>query len=471
MNRILDTDSYKLSHWNQYPQGTTNMMSYFESRGGIYDKTLFFGLQYYLKKYLENPITMEEVEEARMFSALHGEPFNYDGWKYIVEELNGKLPIRIKAVPEGSVIPKSNVLMTVESTDEKVFWIVSWFETLLVRLWYPITVATNSFEIKKVIRKYLEESSDSPELELDFKLHDFGSRGATSQEASAIGGASHLVNFKGSDNISGIYLANKYYNCEMSGYSIPAAEHSTITMWGKENEVKAYENMINQYGNTSIFACVPDSYDIYNATENLWGKELKQKVSDMNATLVVRPDSGDPVEVIIDVLEILDKQFGSTINSKGYKVLNKVRVLQGDGIDINDVEEIYKKTLEKGFSATNVGFGMGGGLLQKDLNRDTHKFAFKCCWAKINNKDIEVFKNPITDTVKKSKKGRLTTCVIDNQVFPYIDDISKKPNEAIELLELVYENGKILKQYTFEEVRNNSIKNYENYDKWLDYTL
>ena len=178
----LDSDSYKLSHWKQYPKNTTSMFSYFESRGGRYPNTLFFGLQYYLKKYLTTPITMENVEEAAEFAIAHGESFNLEGWKRVVNVHGGHLPVRIKAVPEGSLIPVSNILMSVESTDPELFWIVSWLETMLVRVWYPTTVATQSWHIKQNIKKFLEETADDPET-ISFKLHDFGSRGVSSQES------------------------------------------------------------------------------------------------------------------------------------------------------------------------------------------------------------------------------------------------------------------------------------------------
>ena len=457
VSTILDTDSYKLSHWVQYPPKTTNMFSYFESRGGTGDKTLFFGLQYYLKKYLSTPITMEMVEEAKTFSELHGVPFNYDGWKYIATDLKGKLPVRIKAVPEGAVVPKSNILMSVESTDERCFWVASWLETILVRLWYSITVATNSFEIKQAIKHFMDKNADYSETDLGFKLHDFGSRGVSSQESAGIGGMSHLVNFLGSDTIAGIYYANKYYGSEMAGFSIPASEHSTMTMWGKDNEVEAYRNMIKQYGNGGIFACVSDSYDVYNATENMWGGELKQEVLDMNATLVVRPDSGDPVMVPVELVEILDKKYGHTINSKGYKVLNKVRVIQGDGINKYDVMVILAALDGRGYSAENMAFGMGGGLLQKDMDRDTHKFAFKCSWAIVDGQEVEVFKQPKTDAVKKSKRGRLKLSYVQD---PNTADITistvTQDTPGDDFLELVYENGEIKKEYTLDQVRKNT---------------
>jgi nicotinamide phosphoribosyltransferase len=466
-NFLMSVDSYKLSHWKQYPIGTTNMFSYFESRGGKFPNTLFFGLQYYLMKYLSKPITKENVEEAKDFAALHGEPFNYDAWMRIVNELGGMLPIKIKAVPEGSIIPTHNILFSVESTNEKYFWVTSWVETGLVRMWYPITIATNSWYIKQNIKKYLDLTADNTDAEIGFKLHDFGARGVTSMEQAAIGGMSHLVNFLGSDTIDGIRAMNYYYDEKMSAFSIPAAEHSTITAYGKENEVEAYRNMIKQYGDTSIFACVSDSYDIFNATENIWGGILKDEVMKMKATLVIRPDSGEPIMVINKLLDIISNRFGSTINTKGYKVLNpKVRIIQGDGVDAESINNILQSIIKNGYSASNIAFGSGGGLLQKDFNRDTQKFAFKCSWMKINGQDVDIFKDPITDPGKKSKKGILDLKLMNDkrevQTHPFRELYARDS-----LMQTVFENGKILIKTNCKEVRERANQEpYKQYDGW-----
>lgn len=449
----LDTDSYKFSHWPQYPAGTTWMMSYLESRGGKYSHINFFSLQYYLKEFLSKPITMENVNEAAEFAKLHGEPFNYEGWSYIVEKHKGFLPVRIRAVPEGLAVPVNNVLMTVESTDPKVFWVVSWLETMLLRVWYGSTVCTRSNNIRKIITSYLEKTSDDPKSEINFKLHDFGSRGVSSQESAAIGGAAHLVNFMGSDTLAGVYMANKYYKSEMAGFSIPAAEHSTITMWGKDKEVEAYRNMLKAYGRAgTLLACVSDSYDLYNAITNLWGKELREEVINSGATLVVRPDSGHPATVVLESLKRLDEAFGTTFNKKAYKVLNHVRVIQGDGINEDSIREILETITSAGYSATNVAFGMGGGLLQQ-LDRDTNKFAFKCSAALVDGKLVEVFKDPVTDHGKQSKKGILDLVYLGGQ----FKTVSGMDNFG-SVLKTVFENGKITREYTLAEVRANAAK-------------
>jgi nicotinamide phosphoribosyltransferase len=445
-NPILDVDSYKASHWLQYPPNTTAMYSYLESRGGKYPVTVFFGLQYILKEYLTRPIESWMVDEAVSFFAAHGVPFNEAGWRYIAEDLNGRLPIRISAVPEGTVVPVHNVLMTIESTDPKTFWLVSWLETLFLRVWYPTTVATQSWHLKKVIYGALAKTADDPDGEIAFKLHDFGARGVSSCESSGIGGMAHLVNFSGSDTVQGVVYANHYYHHPMAAFSIPAAEHSTITAWGKEGEALAYQNMLDQFAKPgSLVAVVSDSYDLWNAVDHLWGDRLRQAVIDSGATVIIRPDSGNPAQIVGQVLERLEQYFGSVINQKGYKVLNHVRVIQGDGVNEASMSEILANIETLGFSATNVAFGMGGALLQK-LNRDTQKFAVKCSEVTVDGKAIAVYKDPITDPGKTSKKGRLALIKTDTGYKTVASSVDDQ-------LVCVYENGKILQEQSLEDIR------------------
>lgn len=451
-NPLLDVDSYKSSHWLQYPHGTTSMFNYVESRGGKHRETIFFGLQYYIKRYLTQRIRERDVDEATVFFKMHGMPFNYDGWMYVARKLNGRLPVRIRAVPEGSVVPNQNALFTVESTDPNAFWVVSWLETMLLRVWYTINVATLSYSIKQVIKRALERSSDDWENEIMFKLHDFGCRGVSSRESAALGGAAHLVNFAGSDTVPGIVLANSYYDAKMAAFSIPASEHSSITSWGRDNEEAAYANMIARFAKPgSVFACVSDSYDLWNAIDNLLGEKLRRNVCDSGATLVVRPDSGDPITIVSKAVQHLDAKFGSKTNSKGFRVLNNVRVIQGDGINDESVGDILSLLMACGYSATNVAFGMGGALLQCH-NRDTNKFAMKCSSITVNNVETDVFKDPVTDKNKKSKAGRLDL-VNDGDSYRTV----RLENGAVEAdntaMVTVYENGAVRHTWTLDEIR------------------
>jgi len=772
INPILNVDSYKTSHFGFMENGTTEIFSYIENRvGGSYKSTVFFGLQFFLKEYLSTRITMEMVDEAETFIMAHGEPFNRSGWEYIVKHLNGKIPLRIKAVPEGTVVPEGNVLVTVENTDPNCAWVSSYFETALLRaVWYPSTVATRSKKLKEIITNYLYVTG-SPSL-IDFKLIDFGARGVSSLESSMISGAAHLVNFLGTDNIAGIHCVQKYYNTtEMVGFSIPAcydkdteiltsqgfkpfkelsmddkvaeyhtdntiffntpekiiesyyegnmvhfsdqsngkvdlmvtpnhrmirkslasdkieiflaadagyshrnriiqngrthsgksmspmdrlkvafqadgafashaedyngsrndtspirfsfkkrrkidrltsildelnifytkntyengythfwvavpvvekfqkdlswidisnisyewandfieecsywdghrrnnnlfeytsinknntdtvqaiavlcgvrtlyyiykdkrenrkttyklslwlnnegilgtkvkktivpykgniycvtvksgmivtrrnnkvaisgnSEHSVTTSWGVDREEEFFSHAIDTYGGPGkMISLVADSYDLFNAI-NILGTKLKQKIIDNGCTIVVRPDSGDPVEMVLRTVESLANHFGFQYNTKGYKVLHpSVRVIQGDGINENSVDEILRTLALNKYSADNVTFGCGGYLLQQ-LNRDTQRFAMKASSVVVNGERRDICKTPKTDLTKASKKGRIT--LVSN-----VKGISTKNEEDVTrsdivLLKTVFENGEIINECAFDEVRKNA---------------
>lgn len=461
-NLLLNTDSYKASHWLQYPPGADATFFYVESRGGTHDRTVFFGLQAILKEYLARPITHADVDEAGQVFAAHGEPFNEQGWRYIVDHHGGLLPVRIRAVPEGTVVPTHNALMTIESTDPNAFWAPSYLETLLLRIWYPITVATISWHAKQTLRQFLQRTSDDPEGQLPFKLHDFGSRGVSSVESAAIGGAAHLVNFLGTDTVSALQLAKAYYHEPMAGYSIPAAEHSTITSWGRDNEVEAYRNMLRRFAKPgATVAVVSDSYDIFHAIREYWGKALKQEVIDSGATVVIRPDSGDPVAVVHQCMELLDDAFGHTLNGKGYKVLNHVRIIQGDGINPTSIRAILERITSAGYATDNIAFGMGGALLQR-LDRDTQKFALKCSAVRVDGRWIDVYKDPATDKGKQSKRGRMT--LLRHREYGNYRTASASPETAslagIDLppgyddaMVTVWENGQLVNDWSLAQIR------------------
>jgi nicotinamide phosphoribosyltransferase len=411
-NRLLKTDSYKLSHFAQYPKGTSYISSYIEARGSTIngcDEIVVFGLQKFIKDFLLQPITRAEVFEAKAFADLHGEPFNLDGWLYIVDKHNGFLPLHIEAIAEGTVVKIGTPIVQITNTDDKCAWLTSYFEPAILQdVWYGSTVATISRECKKaIVEASLKSSNDLSGV--PFKLHDFGYRGVSSTESAQLGGAAHLVNFMGSDTIAGICGAMHYYNADMAGFSIPAAEHSTMTIRGKEGEREAFQAMIDAYATEpgKIFAVVSDAYDIYNAVRNLWaGNGLLEQVKAKGCKVVIRPDSGDPLVVPIDIVELLwDLTPEKLINSKGYKILPPyVGVIQGDGINVNSIPKIIDNLLDRGFSMDCLNFGMGGGLLQQ-VNRDTFKWAMKASWGVVNGKEIDIYKDPVTDQGKKSKRG------------------------------------------------------------------
>lgn len=470
-NLILSlVDSYKTSHFGFMEDGTTEIFSYIENRqGGEYEKTMFFGLQYFLKEYMQTPITMEMVDQAEKFLTAHGEPFNRIGWEYIVRTLKGKIPLEVRAVREGVIVPEGNAMVTFVNTDPNCAWVTSYFETAFLRaVWYPSTVATRSFYMKRLILKYLDETGDPSSI--GFKLIDFGSRGVSSLESSMLGGAAHLVNFSGTDNISGIICSMQYYNEEkVTGFSIPASEHSVTTARGKNGEEKFFSDAIDTYGGPGkLISLVADSYDLENAIKII-GTNLKQKILDNGCTIVVRPDSGEPSEMVLYTVQELEKYFGATTNKLGYKVLHpSVRVIQGDGITLRSVEQILCTLKEFKYSADNVAFGSGGYLLQQ-LNRDTQRFAMKASSVVVNGERRDICKTPKTDMTKKSKSGRLmyVADIIPTSdggvpLYSYkltrtikVEDFDK--NLYIDLMPVVYRNGEILKEYTFDDVRHNAI--------------
>jgi nicotinamide phosphoribosyltransferase len=468
MKIIKRTDSYKPTHWNMLPEGTEYVYSYFESRKGAkFEKTPFFGLQAIIKKYfIGSVVTQADIEQAALlFKAHYGDEtyFNRKGWEYILETHGGKLPLRIRAVPEGTPVTVNNVLMTVENTDPKCAWLTNYVESVLTHVWYPSTVAALSRATKEVLVGFLARTSDNPAA-VNFMLHDFGYRGATCDEAAAIGGAGHLLNFLGTDTLVAMDFAIEYYKADLNGlaYSVAATEHSIMTARGPHGEEDILDDLLNKYPK-GILATVADSFDIYNYVENLVCKKFKDRILARDGVLVVRPDSITPLHPTPEsetlwIVQTLANNMGYTLNSKGFMVLNpKVRVLWGDGIDKDGIEKILT-TLEKaGFSAENMVFGMGGGLLQK-VNRDTQRFAFKSSAQCRNGTWHDVYKLP-KDLSKASKRGRLALVKYNDGTFATVPE--HLPNYQAsgmtgDLLETVFLNGDLVKEYTFTEVRNNA---------------
>jgi nicotinamide phosphoribosyltransferase len=468
VNPILNLDSYKLTQRYQYPAGMTNLSSYIEARaGGDLPHVVFFGLQAFIRQYLMQAITSADVVEASRIAAQHGIPFYADGWQAIVDKHAGFLPLRIQALAEGAVTKPGVALVQVQATDPEFAWLVSPIETALLRaIWYPTTVASYSFATKLLLKKWLTHTADDLSA-LDFMLHDFGARGVSSFESSVLGGAAHLLNFKGTDTISALpFIQAAYDTTEVVGFSVPASEHSTITSWGKSDEVYAYDNMLNLFGDGNIVSIVSDSYDIYNAIDVLYGEVLKDKIENMKARLVVRPDSGVPEVVVCEVVERLGAKFGYTVNSKGYKVLNpKVRVLQGDGVNLQSIDTILTALSSAGWSAENVLFGMGGALLQIQ-NRDTLRFAMKASAIEIDGVWQDVYKEPKTDPTKNSKRGVLSV-VYANDVGELVtirkSELEAHPMayDATDYLRDVWKNGEQLQSFTFADIRERIDNTYK----------
>lgn len=483
-NIMMMADSYKASHSFMMPDGLTEVYSYLESRGGDMPATVFFGLQYYIKKYLTGvQVTRPKLRKAKRFWDKHvGEgKFDVEGWQTIIDECDGKLPLEIKAVPEGSVIPVKNILMSIRNTHPRAYFLTNWVETLLMKIWATITIASNSRRLMQLLVKYGQETCDNID-HVKFQMHDFGYRGVSSEETAAVLGAAHLVMFLGTDTAAGVHMLQKYYGEEMAGFSIPASEHSVMCSHRisdtSTGEVNAMRQILTRYADGTV-AIVSDTYNIYYACDTIFGKELKDLILSRDGKLVIRPDSGDPVKVLCGdptcddpgqlgdwtrkgVIRILADRFGATPNERGFMVLNsKIGVIQGDGIDYAMTQQILERLTDIGFAASNLNFGSGGGLLQK-FDRDSMKFAIKATHAIVNGRHINLQKTPITDPGKNSKKGYLKL------VYDYLYGAHGRSNEKCyqtvemsvenadfsdDILRPIFLNGELLIDEKFETIR------------------
>lgn len=410
-NLCVTTDSYKVSHATQFPAGTSFVSYYGESRSE--NEHLITGGMNLLAKTLEQGITAEDVERAAKLYAAHfgnSKLFAYDLWMRVVNEFGGKLPVRLLALPEGSLAKSKVPMYILEPTHPDFISLCGYLEThVLSSVWYQSTVATRSFKCKEVINRYMKETSCLEGAEYDFvlntRLHDFGARGVTCTQQMAVGGLSHLYSFIGTDTVMSMIMAQDLYGFEgAAGISIPAREHSTTISWSNEDD--AFHNSIDSYG-AGVYACVMDSYDFQAAVTRVC-TEMKDKIIAAGGTFVIRPDSGDMIQNIMFALETAGKHFGFTYNDKGYKVLSKhVRIIQGDDINNEvDIGRVLSWMEGKRWSAENIAFGMGGGLLQK-LNRDTYKFAMKLSAITVDGESRGVRKCPKGAEWKASKAGQL----------------------------------------------------------------
>lgn len=460
-NFILQADSYKPSHERLYPDDLRGLYAYFESRGGQFQDIVFFGLQYYLQQLSGQVFDLTDIGDAEWFWSKHfgrSDVFNADAWLRLHNKHAGRLPLRIKALPEGTVVPTHIPLFTVENTDDEFPWLVTYVETLLSKVWYPTTIATQSHYLRERIRSIGLDTSDNIDASVDFMVHDFGYRGVTCEEQAQIGGAAHLLSFKGTDTIAGIRFLQQYYTdydktplAPMYGFSIPATEHSVIMT--HPSEEAAFKHVLEVFPD-GIVACVSDTVDIRQAVEKLWGERFHDQIETRNGRLVVRPDSGDPREIVLWTLEMLWERFGGTLTRYGYRVLAEcIRVIQGDGMNVTTIPELYQAVVDANFAVENVAVGSGGGLLQQ-VTRDTCRFAYKPSWARYADETTRnISKNPKTDGGKRSQAGRFA-------VIHRTDDLRTKYECVQEtscigsqnLLTTVFENGIMSKTTTYEEI-------------------
>lgn len=493
---ILLTDGYKLDHRRQYPKGTERVYANWTPRSCAHYKeaeegAVVFGLQYLIKKYLIDDFNENFFKQpkekvvgtfARRVNTFLG-PDNQVGVEHIaaLHDL-GYLPLRIKALPEGSICPIRVPAVTVINTKDEFFWLTNYFETLIsTTLWLPMTSATSARLYKKELRRHARKTGFINQPGLDFLCHDFSMRGMAGVEASVMSGMAHLTSFTGGETIPAIYGLEKYYGAnpesgEIIAGTVPATEHSVMCAGGKYDEFDTFKRLITEVYPQGFVSIVSDTWDFWKVMTDYLPR-LKDTIEAREGRVVIRPDSGDPVHIICGyeaddfenfqeeaecsvaerkgAYEILWDIFGGSINAAGYKVLNaKIGMIYGDSITLERQKEIYRRLEAKGFAATNLVLGVGSFTYQYK-SRDSLGFAMKATWCQVNGEGREIFKDPKTDDgVKKSLKGLI--CVKKDQMgkFYAIDQVSPDV-EATGELHTVFENGQLIKEWTLSEIREN----------------
>lgn len=475
------TDSYKASHPPLYPEDTIEQVAYGEFRcsydhDSIDHRILFYGLSYIIDTYIARQWTRGDLEKSLQFYSTHGPgytmyPFPYELFKDIVEECNGWLPLWIEGLPEGSIIYPHTPVYTI-TAEKKYSGLVTWLETLLTMVWYPTTVGTLSRRTRDAIQRAFDESVEfSSHYLIDSRLHDFGFRGCATVEQAMIGGAAHLLSFTGTDTaVAAYHVQFNLNNNAPIGVSIPATEHSV--MLAHQSEYFAVIQTIRTYGQ-GAYAIVMDSYDYASALEEIIPSVKSEKMT-AGGFMVIRPDSGDPIQSVLSALKALNGVFGSTLNALGYKVLSGCGVIQGDGINYATINAILDAVLTAGYSAQNVAFGMGSSLLHR-VNRDTMSFATKLCFARSSDGvGRSICKTPKTDPAKISLPGPfivLRACdtgIIT--VHPANDgDLLLKTHEKEKAFIVYYDHGPVQREKPlFKQIRAASLDQWKRAPKILD---
>lgn len=452
-NPLFDTDSYKYSHATQYPEGTEFVSSYIEPRRGWngIGYVLFFGLQVELAKLARIRITQAMIDEAAPVLQAHGLTLYTEGWQRIVDAHEGRLPVLIEALPEGTLAPVGVPQMRIRNTDPACWWLPSFLETRLLRaVWYPSTVATLSHFVVGKIRAALIKT-DGSDAGAEFKLHDFGARGASSAQTAALGGLAHLVSSRGTDTAMALVYARNYYGADVAGFSIPATEHSTMTALGEEGELDQMRTLLAK-NPEGLVACVSDSYDLMRAVKQYWGGALKEDVLARDGVLIVRPDSGDPLEIVPDVIEALMAEFGYSTTAQGYRLLpEKLRVIQGDGVNRFSIIQIMDVMMARGLAIGNIAFGMGGGLLQ-EVDRDCFSYSMKASAIQRGGVWHDVYKDPVTAKGSKtSRRGQQGVMRTDSGAL-VARRLENIPPGA-DALQPVFRDGTLVGVRSFENIR------------------
>ncbi|MFK7060767.1 nicotinate phosphoribosyltransferase [Flavobacterium oreochromis] len=479
MNPLLLTDGYKVDHRRQYPENTTLVYSNWtprKSRIQEVDEIVFFGLQYFIKKYIiedfqtnffNQPKETVVARYARRINNYLGE--NQVGTAHI-EALHdlGYIPMVFKALPEGVSVPIRVPMFTMYNTQSEFFWLTNYFETLLSAVvWLPCTSATIAKQYRKVLSRYAQETSSLPEF-VDWQGHDFSMRGMGGIESAVISGMGHLLSFTGTDTIPAIDALEMYYNAnsdnELIGGSVAATEHSVMCMGTTEGEFETFQRLIKEVYPKGIVSIVSDTWDLWKVLTDYMPR-LKETILSREGKVVVRPDSGDPVLILCGnpngkneqerkgVVELLWDVFGGTTNEKGFKELApQIGAIYGDSITVERATNICEQLKQKGFASTNVVLGIGSYTYQYNT-RDTFGFAMKATYGEVGGQGREIFKDPVTDDgTKKSAKGLMKIEKVNGK-YQLIDQVSWEEEQQGELKE-VFRDGKLLIDQSLSEIRS-----------------
>lgn len=492
MNPLFLTDGYKTGHHQQYPKGTTLVYSNFTPRSNKYapkgcDQLVSFGQQMVVKQIHEafdkdffskpkDEVCGEMKRELSMYLNT-----DYDVSHFEALHDLGYLPIVVKTIEEGSLVPMRVPVLTIYNTHPDFYWITNYLETIISNLlWKPMTSATIANAYRKLFTSWQEKTDAEKSWFVDWQAHDFSMRGLDSIDATISSGLGHLTSFSGSDSLPAIFGARKFYNeTEFVAGSVNATEHSVMCAGSKEDEVGTFRNLMQTYP-TGILSIVSDTWDLWKVcTEHI--VTLKEEILARDGKVVIRPDSGDPVDIICGlqtpmseyglkdakykgVIELLWDVFGGTINEQGYKVLDShIGAIYGDSITLDRAEQIFQRLEAKGFASTNIVLGVGSFTYQFNT-RDTFGFAMKATYVEVKHpaesgspaytiEGREIFKDPITDDgVKKSAKGLLHVTKSNENGYMLVDKVTWD-NEKNGELQAIYINGQFENQTTLTEIR------------------
>lgn len=485
-NPLLESDFYKQVHWNQYPKDVAKVVSYFTPRMSRLidmkatddqDKLVMFGLQSYLKELIEDFDTyffkrdkQEVLDEVKhLLNNTFANEDIYGLHRYAELHDLGYLPIEVKALPEGTRVPVGVPMFEISNTHPDFAWLTNALESVIsCEMWHAMTSANVGYEYRKIVNKYFDLTCDDTCIR-SAALGDFSMRGQESKRSAYKSSAGWLLSHINTATVPAIPYLEKYYNCDCSkevvGRGAISTEHSVMcSNYAVDgDEITQIKRLLTEIYPNNSFSMVSDSYDYWRLVDELL-PQCKKEIEEHNGCLLVRGDSGDPVEVVTQTVYHLAEHFGYTVNSKGYRVLNpKIKAIYGDSITLTRAKKIYKELESKGFAACNVVLGVGSFSMQcleddKKLNpftRDTFGIAIKATHIVMkDSKEHFVFKNPKESTFKKSHKGCCVVLENQNGLYCHDEQYWEDTYSSLNKMEVVFKDGKMIKEYSLREIRD-----------------